>query len=153
MNVGCSPPPDPTRPLEEGVSLKRKKAMLSMQVAAGHLADELGQDVLLIFDTEGEKSCLWSLSLQAPQGYLRPPSGRGHTPVEDVTSASSAPRSHTPPPAVLTPGSRLSRCADSRVPPRSSRTAGTQRREASAPTTGVRDTEAPNSAPAGARGS
>lgn len=134
-----------------------KKAMLSMQALAAHLADELGQDVLLIFNPEGEKSCLWSVSLQAPQGHLGPPSlrawGRGHTPMEDVTSASSAPRSHPPPPAVLTPRSLLSRRADSRVPPRPPRTAGTQRREASTPTTGVRDTEAPNSAPAGARGS
>lgn len=73
--------------------------------------------------------------------------------MEDVTSASSVPRSHPPPPAVLTQGSRLSRRADSRVPPRPLRSAGTQREEASTPTAGVPDTEAPNSAPAGARGS
>lgn len=105
-----------------------KKAMLSMQASAAHLADELGQDVLLIFNPEGEKSCLWSVSLQAPQGHLGPPSlrawGRGHTPMEDVTSASSAPRSHPLPPAVLTPRSLLSRRADSRVPPRPPRPRG-----------------------------
>lgn len=123
-----------------------------MQAAAGHLSDGLGQDNLLIFDPEGGESWLWSLSLLAPLGHLRPPTlqalGRGHTPMEDVTSASSAPRSRPRPPAVLTPESRLSRRADSRV---LSRTAGTQRREASTRTTGVRDTEAPNSAPGGAR--
>lgn len=59
MNVGCSPRPPKTTGRGWGVLKERKKctakkAMLSMQVAAGHLADELGQDVLLIFDT-GEK--------------------------------------------------------------------------------------------------
>lgn len=114
-----------------------------MQAAAGHLADGLGQeDVLLIFEPEGGERRLWSLSLLAPLGHLGPPSlqasGRGHTPTEDVTSASSAPRSRPLPPAVLTPRSRLSRRADSRVLPR---TAGTQLREASTRTTGVLDTE------------
>lgn len=68
----------------------------------------------------------------SPLGHLGPPSpqaaGRGHTPMEDVTSASSAPRSG-PAPAVLTPESRLSR-ADSRVPPRPPPNRGTGRRSA-----------------------
>lgn len=67
------------------------------------------------------------------RGRLGPPSppaaGRGHTPMEDVTSASTAPRSGPGPPAVLTPESRLSR-ADSREPPRPPPTRGTGRRSA-----------------------
>lgn len=60
-----------------------------------------------------------------------------------------APRSHPPwPPAVLTPGSLLPRRAGSRVPPRPP---GRSAEGASTPTAGVPDTEAPNSAPAGAR--
>lgn len=47
-----------------------------MKAAAGHIADELDQDILLIFDSKGEKSCLWSLSLQAPKGIS------GHHPYE-----------------------------------------------------------------------
>lgn len=69
----------------------------------------------------------------SPLGHLGPPSppaaGRGHTPMEDVTSASSAPRSGPRPPAVLTPESRFSR-ADSRVPPRPPPSRGTGRRSA-----------------------
>lgn len=49
--------------------------------------------------------------------------------MEDVTSASSAPRNGPRPPAVLTPESRLSR-ADSRVPPRPPPNRGTGRRSA-----------------------
>lgn len=61
MNVG-SPPSQ--GPLEVGGSLKRKKErnvlqrkqwFLSMKAAAGHIADELDQDILLIFDSKGEK--------------------------------------------------------------------------------------------------
>ncbi|MEJ1270504.1 hypothetical protein NN561_001331 [Cricetulus griseus] len=69
----------------------------------------------------------------SPLGRPGPPSppaaGRGHTPTEDVTSASSAPRSGPGPPAVLTPESRLSR-ADSRLPPRPPPNRGSGRRSA-----------------------
>lgn len=46
--------------------LQRKQWLLSMQAAAGHLADRLGQDVLLILDPDGEESWPCSIALQAP---------------------------------------------------------------------------------------